>query len=72
MIASWKAFFKSQYAIWGLGFEAFEPARLSAVFGMARGQNLLQTHAEASTDREDQSRSGVHKKLGWQFGLFHF
>eukprot|EP00434_Breviolum_minutum_P030737 symbB.v1.2.027184.t1/scaffold2771.1/size70997/6 len=42
-----EAFFKSQYAIWGLSFEAFEPARLSAVFGMARGQNLLQTHAEA-------------------------
>jgi len=42
-----KAFFKSQYATWGFSFEPLEPARLLAVFGMAKEQNLSQTHAEA-------------------------
>ena len=70
MIASWKAFFKSQYAIWGLGFEAFEPARLSAVFGMARGQNLLQTHAEAwNRHRRSINDQGFIKK-SWDLDRF--
>lgn len=42
-----EAFFKSQYATWGFSFEPLEPARLLAVFGMAKEQNLSQTHAEA-------------------------